>query len=204
VEELRKLAKLAKLELEIAYYIPVTSGAQSGFGAPCVLRLRSHRPRATFLESRKTSPMYSPIVRACLVGCFALFCAACTYLTPYKVEVQQGTVVTPENVGRLKLGMTRSQVSFVMGTPLLADAFHADRWDYVYYLRKRERVVERRKVALFFDGDALKDIRSDLPVDKDAASPAAPAATPATAPAAIPAPTAPAPASPTTPPAANQ
>jgi outer membrane protein assembly factor BamE len=121
--------------------------------------------------------MHSSITRVGLLVCFALSGVACTYLTPYKVEVQQGTVVTSENVGKLKPGMSRSQVSFVMGTPLLADAFHADRWDYVYFLRKRDRIVEQRKVALFFDGDTLKDIRSDLPAGKsEAPSAAAPAA----------------------------
>jgi outer membrane protein assembly factor BamE len=119
--------------------------------------------------------MRSPMLKTCLFVCVALSDGACTYFTPYKVEVQQGTVVTPENVGKLKPGMTRSQVSFVMGTPLLTDAFHADRWDYVYYLRKRERVVEQRKVALFFDGDTLKDIRTDMPLTKEAAPAAAPA-----------------------------
>jgi outer membrane protein assembly factor BamE len=139
----------------------------------------------------KISLMHSLISRVGLLACFAFANVACTYLTPYKVEVQQGTVVTSENVGKLKPGMTRSQVSFVMGTPLLADAFHADRWDYVYFLRKRDRIVDQRKVALMFDGDTLKDIRSDLPVGKSeapaVAAPAgasqAPAPTPAAAPA---------------------
>lgn len=125
--------------------------------------------------------MQNSMLRACWIACCAIAIAACTYLTPYKVEVQQGTVVTAENVSKLKPGMTRSQVSFVMGTPLLTDAFHANRWDYVYYLRKRERIVEQRKVALFFEGDALKDIRSDLPVGKNEAAAPVPAATPAAA-----------------------
>lgn len=122
--------------------------------------------------------MYFRLSKAALAVCLLAF-GACTYLTPYKVEVQQGTVITQENVGKLKVGMTRSQVSFVMGTPLLTDAFHADRWDYVYYLRKRERIVEQRKIALFFDGDILKDIRSDAPAGGDATPTVTPAAAPA-------------------------
>lgn len=135
----------------------------------------------------KISLMHSLISKVGLLACFAFANVACTYLTPYKVEVQQGTVITAENVSKLKPGMTRSQVSFVMGTPLLADAFHADRWDYVYFLRKRDRIVDQRKVGLLFDGDTLKDIRSDLPVGKGDAPAATAAPIPAPAPAAAPA-----------------
>jgi outer membrane protein assembly factor BamE len=151
--------------------------------------------------------MMTTVVRIFALAACALGFAACTYLTPYKMEIQQGSVLTQENVGKLKTGMTRSQVAYVMGTPLLTDAFHADRWDYVYYLRKRERIVDQRKVVLMFDGDILKDIRSDVPPDKAAkdapAGTAAPAeaAKPAAAatPAANPAATAPAEAPPAAP-----
>src|SRR5215475_3026894 len=53
-------------------------------------------------------------------------------LTPYRMDVQQGNVVTQEMVEKLKPGMTPSQVRFILGTPLVVDAFHKDRWDYVY------------------------------------------------------------------------
>ena len=64
--------------------------------------------------------------------CLTLLVSGCSV---YKVEVQQGNVVTQEMIDKLKPGMTRSQVRFVLGTPLITDAFHPERWDYYYYLR---------------------------------------------------------------------
>jgi outer membrane protein assembly factor BamE len=83
-------------------------------------------------------------------------------LSVHKLDVQQGNVVTQEMLEQLKTGMTRSQVRFVLGTALIADPFHADRWDYVYYFRKgRGGAVEQRRLTLLFRGDALVRIEGD-------------------------------------------
>jgi outer membrane protein assembly factor BamE len=82
-------------------------------------------------------------------------------LTPYQLEIQQGNVLTPEMVAKLKPGMTRQQVRFVLGTPPITDAFHPDRWDYVYYVRKQGQIAEHRRLILLFDGDTLKRIEGD-------------------------------------------
>lgn len=82
---------------------------------------------------------------------------------PYRMEIQQGNFVSQEMVAQLKPGMTKDQVRFVLGTPLIADSFHAERWDYVF---RRQRVnsseLEHRKIAVFFDGDKLKRIEGDV------------------------------------------
>ncbi len=83
-------------------------------------------------------------------------------LKPYRMDIQQGNVVTQEMVAKLKPGMTRQQVRFVMGTPPIADAFHQDRWDYVYYLNRDGQVVEHRRIVLLFEGDTLKRIEGDV------------------------------------------
>jgi outer membrane protein assembly factor BamE len=83
-------------------------------------------------------------------------------LKPYRMDIQQGNVVTQEMVAKLKPGMTRQQVRFVMGTPPIADAFHQDRWDYVYYLNKGGQLVEHRRIVLLFEGDTLKRIEGDV------------------------------------------
>jgi outer membrane protein assembly factor BamE len=83
-------------------------------------------------------------------------------LRPYRMDIQQGNVVTQEMVAKLKPGMTRQQVRFVMGTPPIADAFHQDRWDYVYYLNKGGQLVEHRRLILLFEGDTLKRIEGDV------------------------------------------
>lgn len=72
----------------------------------------------------------------------------------YKIDVQQGNVLTQEMVSQLKPGLSRDQVRFVLGTPVLMDMFHANRWDYVYRLQKGSTgAVEMRKFSVFFDAD---------------------------------------------------
>ncbi len=83
-------------------------------------------------------------------------------LKPYRIDIQQGNVVTQEMVAKLKPGMTRQQVRFVLGTPPITDAFHPDRWDYVYYLNRDGRLVEYRRLVLRFEGDTLKHIDGDV------------------------------------------
>ena len=74
--------------------------------------------------------------------------AACSsplsYVNAYKIDVQQGNVLTQEMVGQLRQGQTREQVRFILGTPLLADIFHQQRWDYVYSFRNGEDVRRHR------------------------------------------------------------
>jgi outer membrane protein assembly factor BamE len=98
----------------------------------------------------------------------AFLLASCSALTPYKVDVQQGNAVTQEMAARLKPGMTRSQVRFILGTPLLTDVFHADRWDYVFLDQKRGKVKEQRRITAVFAGDVLQRVEGDV-------APAAPA-----------------------------
>ena len=77
----------------------------------------------------------------------------------YKIEIQQGNVITQEMVDKLKPGMTRAQVRFALGSPMISDAFHDNRWDYVYRLEQRGRLIEQRKLTAFFEDDKL--VRTD-------------------------------------------
>ena len=99
----------------------------------------------------------------------AAISAGCSYIptlpgtTPYKMEIQQGNFVTQEMISRLKVGMTRDQVKFVMGTPLVADMFHSNRWDYVYAREPRGGgPVEQRRFVLFFEDSKLTRIEGDV------------------------------------------
>jgi outer membrane protein assembly factor BamE len=83
-------------------------------------------------------------------------------LTPYKIDIQQGNFVTQEMVSQLKPGMTRDQVRNALGTPLLTDIFHADRWDYIYSKVAADGTTEKRKLAVFFDGDKLARVEGDV------------------------------------------
>jgi len=99
-------------------------------------------------------------------------------LQPYKIEIQQGNYVTQDMIAKLKPGMTRSQVRYALGTPLIVDPFRTDRWDYVYMLQKQGNLVEQRNVTVVFKGDALDRIEGDVVSGTAAAAPAAPAAKP--------------------------
>lgn len=88
-------------------------------------------------------------------------------VTPYKVEVVQGNVVTQEQVAQVKTGMSRNQVRDILGSPLLTDVFHADRWDYVFTIRRQGTEPQRRSVVALFDGERLKslDTGGELPTE---------------------------------------
>jgi outer membrane protein assembly factor BamE len=91
-------------------------------------------------------------------------------LGPHRIDVQQGNALDQENVARLKPGLNRSQVRFLLGTPLVVDPFRTDRWDYVYVYYKAGKLAEQKRITLFFEGDTLARIEGDLP--EPAAQPA--------------------------------
>jgi outer membrane protein assembly factor BamE len=89
-------------------------------------------------------------------------------IAPYRAEVVQGNVVTQEMLAALRPGLTRDQVRATLGSPLLADAFHADRWDYVFTIRRQGTVPQQRRVSVFFTGDRLARHEADaLPSERD-------------------------------------
>lgn len=85
----------------------------------------------------------------------------------YKMTVQQGNIITEELVNRLELGMTRAQVRYLLGTPLLTDIFHPDRWDYAYTIQRGHRPMEERKLTLWFEDEALVRIQGDFAPSPD-------------------------------------
>ncbi|RZL92176.1 MAG: outer membrane protein assembly factor BamE [Variovorax sp.] len=81
--------------------------------------------------------------------------SALTAATPYKVEVVQGNFVSKEQVEALKPGMSRQQVREILGTSLLTDVFHSNRWDYVFTIRRQGVEPQRRHLTLYFNGELL-------------------------------------------------
>ncbi len=73
----------------------------------------------------------------------------------YKIDIQQGNVITHEMLEKIKPGMTRAQVRFVLGSPVISDAFHGNRWDYVYRLEQEGRLIEQHRITAFFEDDRL-------------------------------------------------
>ena len=98
--------------------------------------------------------------RILTVAAFCSLLAACSskpsFINEYKIDIQQGNVLTQGAVSQLKPGQTRDQVRFLLGTPMIADIFHQQRWDYVYrYQNGQSGQVESRKFAVFFNADGL-------------------------------------------------
>jgi outer membrane protein assembly factor BamE len=84
-------------------------------------------------------------------------------INPYRIEIQQGNFISQEMVSQLKPGMSKDQVRFILGTALITDSFHADRWDYVFRREKaRSRELEQRKLAVFFENGKLTRIEGDV------------------------------------------
>ncbi len=83
----------------------------------------------------------------------------------YRIDIQQGNVVTQEMVDKLRIGMNKRQAQFVLGAPMLIDPFHADRWDYVYLFKPgsdSRGEAKQERVSLFFAGDELVDITGTM------------------------------------------
>ena len=122
------------------------------------------------------TPLSSP---ACAIALAALTfgAAGCSSLqgdrllgaiTPYRVDVMQGNVITKELAANVKPGMSREQVRDVLGSPLLTSAFHADRWDYVFTMRRQGVEPQRRSVVAYFKADVLERLDvPELPSEKE-------------------------------------
>ena len=115
------------------------------------------------------------------IGAAALLagCSIGNVLTPYKLQIPQGNEISADQVALLKPGMTRAQVRFVLGTPLLTDVFHANRWDYVFTEAKGGKLEIKRTFIVEFDGDKALSWHGDtMPATKliklggDASAPA--------------------------------
>jgi len=73
----------------------------------------------------------------------------------HRIDIQQGNVVAPETFTKLKTGMTKTEVRTLLGTPLLTDIFHADRWDYYFRQEQRGQLVEQNKFTVYFENEKL-------------------------------------------------
>ena len=78
--------------------------------------------------------------------------------TPHKMEINQGNLIAAETRRKLKLGMSQSQVRALLGTPLIADAFHPNRWDYAYRLEQNNKLVDQQRMTLYFEDESLARI----------------------------------------------
>jgi len=99
----------------------------------------------------------------------------CTSFYPYKMEIRQGNYVTAEMRQKIRIGMSRQQVTSVLGSPLVSDVFHANRWDYVYRFEEQRKLAEQQRFTLFFEGEFVKRIEDGLAENNSTVAPVKPA-----------------------------
>ena len=115
------------------------------------------------------------------IGCLSA-CGFVGFPGVYKIDVEQGNIVTQEMADQLQPGMSRRQVRFILGTPLVEDTFNQNRWDYPYVKRNGLNVLSEARLSVMFDGDSLQTVDGDYlpqawqdPEGSDAAAPPSPA-----------------------------
>jgi outer membrane protein assembly factor BamE len=116
-----------------------------------------------------------------LLAALAMAClSACSFVGfpgVYRIDIEQGNIVTEEMAEQLKPGMSRRQVRFILGTPLVEDTFNENRWDYIYVKRNGLDVLSESQLTVVFEGDTLAEIRGDYrPSDSPTEAPEAEAA----------------------------
>ena len=110
---------------------------------------------------------YRRSVKLSIAALFISLVSACGSIL-YKAEIAQGNFVSKEQVAALKLGMPRLQVADILGTPLLVSVFHADRWEYVFNLKRQGIETPSYKLTIYFKGDALDKIDgSNMPTEQE-------------------------------------
>jgi outer membrane protein assembly factor BamE len=86
----------------------------------------------------------------------------------FRANISQGNLIEQDDLDQIEVGMTRNQIRFLLGTPMIDDPFHKDRWDYIYYLKiGRRDTIAKRWVSVIFSDDKVDEIRKDLELDPD-------------------------------------
>lgn len=106
-----------------------------------------------------------------LVAVTVAFTSACSSLRfpgVYRIPILQGNIIDQKKIDQLKLGMDKRQVQYVMGTPLVNDAFHSDRWDYLYQVRRAGKKLRDRRFSVYFENEKLARWEGDYEPNADA------------------------------------
>jgi len=114
------------------------------------------------------SPLLSLVIAVTATACASAPEVASVF-SAYRMDVRQGNFVTQEMVAQLKPGQTRDQVRFILGSPLVADMFHADRWDYVYRFLPGRGNAQQRTLTVFFQDNKLSRVAGDVVADESGA-----------------------------------
>ena len=111
------------------------------------------------------------IIVTCIASLGLSACSITEWSLVHRIDVQQGNVITQEMIDQLEPGMTRRQVQFVAGSPMVADVFHQNRWDYLYHMKRGNGEITREHVSLYFEDDALVRISGTMRPQEDGSEP---------------------------------
>jgi len=100
-----------------------------------------------------------------LIACILSACGTVGFPGVYKIDVEQGNLIEQDMVDQLERGMSRRQVRFILGTPLVEDPFNQERWDYPYVIRNGADIIRKAQMTVHFDGDTLTDVSGDYRPD---------------------------------------
>ena len=112
-------------------------------------------------------PLTTPCIRFAVTAlCACTLCALCGCGFAgapgvYRIDIEQGNLVEQDMIERLAPGMSRRQVRFIMGSPLVEDTFNPDRWDYPYVIRNGRNIIRAARVSIYFENERLSDIHGD-------------------------------------------
>ena len=121
------------------------------------MRLKGAAP-VSDLRNAMRQLLSSALLIVAVSGCTAVT----DFVKPYRIDVRQGNYITQDMVSQLKPGMSREQVRFVLGTPLVSDIFHADRWDYVYRFQPGKGASQERRLTVIFEDGRLARLDGDV------------------------------------------
>jgi len=104
------------------------------------------------------------ILAITIILCITLLASGCVY----QAALSQGNLLKQEDIDQVEVGQTRNQVRFLLGTPMIDDPFHEDRWDYIYYLRiGKDKATFTRWISIFFDGQTVIEIVKEQELSPD-------------------------------------
>jgi outer membrane protein assembly factor BamE len=139
-----------------AYYGPVAGLSPLGAAAAWKILHQIGRTRSVLMMRKRIATLTLLLATVFAAGCV------------YQAALSQGNLLDQEDIDQVDVGMTRSQVRFLLGTPMIADPFHEDRWDYVYFLRiGREKATAKRWISVFFEGDTVSEVIRDQELSAD-------------------------------------
>ncbi|NOY67682.1 MAG: outer membrane protein assembly factor BamE [Gammaproteobacteria bacterium] len=91
-----------------------------------------------------------------IIGILSVFVTACSnYIPAYRIDVQQGNILTQKDIDQLKVGMNKRKIEYIIGSPAIRDPFHKNRWDYTYTYTKGRGETEKKNITLYFKSDLL-------------------------------------------------